>query len=249
MRHLSLIALVFVMAFSVQAAAQTKVRPVVVKEYNHDRSSYTQGLFFHGGKLYESTGLYGKSTFREVELSSGKALFKLNFASKYFVEGSVILDDFLYILTWTNKILFIYDAKNLKYLKTVSYPREGWGITTDGKQLIVSDGSSKLYFLDKELKVKKTINVTLNGRSINNLNELEWIDGEIWANVYTTDYIVVINPLSGNIDKIIDCSGLLPEKLKTPSTDVLNGIAKDPKTGKIYVTGKCWPRLFEITLP
>lgn len=219
----------------------------VVKAYPHDTGSYTQGLFWHDGSLYESTGLNGKSTFRKVELQSGKALTKLPFNRKYFVEGSVILGDKLYILTWTNKVIFIYDATTLEYRSTYSYPREGWGLTTDGKSLISSDGSSRIYFLTPELKFERSINVTLNGRAVRYLNELEWIDGRIWANVYTTDTIVIINPDTGIVEATVDCEGLLPERLRTYDTDVLNGIAVDSE-GRIFLTGKNWPELYEVKL-
>lgn len=219
----------------------------VVKAYPHDTGSYTQGLFWHDGSLYESTGLNGKSTFRKVDLQSGKALTKLPFNKKYFVEGSVILGDKLYILTWTNKVIFIYDADTLEYRSTYSYPREGWGLTTDGKSLISSDGSSRIYFLTPELKFERSINVTLNGRAVRYLNELEWIDGRIWANVYTTDTIVIINPDTGIVEATVDCEGLLPERLRTPDTDVLNGIAVDSE-GRIFLTGKNWPELYEVKL-
>ena len=219
----------------------------VVREYPHDTGAYTQGLFFHSGELYESTGLYGKSSFRKLELHSGKVLRKLEFNRKYFAEGSVVLGDLLYMLTWTNKVAFIYDAATLQYKKTVSYPREGWGITTDGQNLIASDGSSRLYFMDRDLATVRTLNVTINGKPLKYLNELEWIEGKIWANVYTTDMIVVINPTSGKVESVIDCTSLLPHKLRKPSTDVLNGIAAD-KDGNIYLTGKNWPRLYQIQL-
>lgn len=219
----------------------------VVKAYPHDTGSYTQGLFWHDGSLYESTGLNGKSTFRKVDLQSGQALIKLPFNRKYFVEGSVILGDKLYILTWTNKVIFIYDANTLEYRSTYSYPREGWGLTTDGKSLISSDGSSRIYFLTPELKLERSINVTLNGRAVRYLNELEWIDGRIWANVYTTDTIVIINPDTGIVEATVDCEGLLPERLRTSDTDVLNGIAVDSE-GRIFLTGKNWPELYEVKL-
>lgn len=219
----------------------------VVKAYPHDTGSYTQGLFWHDGSLYESTGLNGKSTFRKVDLQSGQALTKLPFNKKYFVEGSVILGDKLYILTWTNKVIFIYDADTLEYRSTYSYPREGWGLTTDGRSLISSDGSSRIYFLTPELKFERSINVTLNGRAVRYLNELEWIDGRIWANVYTTDTIVIINPDTGIVEATVDCEGLLPERLRTYDTDVLNGIAVDSE-GRIFLTGKNWPELYEVKL-
>lgn len=220
----------------------------VVKEYPHDTGAYTQGLFFDGGRFYESTGQFGESSFREVELATGKVLSKMNFQQKYFGEGSVMLGGNLYILTWLNKVAFVYDAKTLEYKQTYSYPREGWGLTTDGKSLIASDGSARLFFLTPELKQERYVDVKMDGRPVRYLNELEYIDGKVWANVYTTDLIVVIDPKDGTVEARIDCSDLLPRTLRTPKTDVLNGIAQDPATGKIYLTGKYWPRLYEIRL-
>ena len=216
----------------------------VVKTYPHDITSYTQGLFFHDGVLYESTGLHGESTLRTVDLESGKAIRKFNFDRKYFAEGSVVLGDDLYILTWENKVVFVYDASSLEYKATYAYRREGWGLTTDGKMLIASDGSSKLYFMDSKLVTRRTLNVTMNGRALRNLNELEYIDGKIWANVYMTDILVVIDPDTGYVEAAIDCSGLYPTEERIPEADVLNGIAW--QDGKIYVTGKKWPALYEI---
>ena len=232
-------------------ACEAKVKEYkvkVVKEYPHDTNSYTQGLFFYKGDMYESTGQYGSSTFRKVDLATGEPLEKLDFNRKYFVEGSVVLGDNLYILTWESRVAFIYDANTLEYKATYSYPREGWGLTTDGKELIASDGSSKLYFLDGDYKLQRAVDVKLDGRPVRNLNELEYIDGKVWANVYTTDLIVIINPSTGAVEATVDCTGLLPAKLREPRTDVLNGIALDPATGKIYLTGKYWKRLYEIEL-
>ena len=229
-------------------AAVKSYRVKVVKEYPHDTGSYTQGLFFRDGQMYESTGQYGSSTFRKVDLATGKPLRKLDFARKYFVEGSVCLGDDLYILTWSNRVAFIYDMNTLSYKSTKSYPREGWGLTTDGSQLIASDGSASLYFMNPDLSVTRKVTVRLAGRPMRFLNELEYIDGKIWANVYTSDLILIINPADGNVEATVDCSGLLPDSLRGPDTDVLNGIAFDPATGKIYLTGKNWPRLYEVRI-
>ena len=220
----------------------------VVAEYPHDVESYTQGLFFQDGQLYESTGLRGKSTFRKVDLQTGKALERLDFDKKYFVEGSVMWKDNLYILTWDTKTAFIYDANTLEYKSTWKYPREGWGITTDGKHLIASDGSANIYFLDENFAQQRKILVTIEGRPVRFLNELEYIDGKIWANVYTSDEIVIINPKDGRIEGVINCKGLLPKSLRTPDTDVLNSIAYNPEDGKIYLTGKNWPKLYEVKI-
>ena len=232
------------------ACSQAQVKQYgikVVKEYPHRTDAYTQGLFFQDGILWETTGQYGESTIRTVDLASGEPtqLKKLN--AKYFGEGSVILDGVLYVLTWTNKVAFKYDAATLTYQKTLSYPREGWGITTDGKQLIASDGSSFLYFMDKDLNVERRLRVTMDGKSVRYLNELEYIDGKVWANVYTTDTIVIIDPADGKVEATVDCRGLLPYRERTAETDVLNGIAVDGQ-GRIFLTGKYWPKMFEIEL-
>lgn len=220
----------------------------VVAEYPHDVTSYTQGLFFHDGELYESTGQYGSSTLRKVDLISGEAISRQNFNEKYFLEGSVVLGDNLYILTWQEHVAFIYDAKTLEYKSAKSYAREGWGITTDGSQLIASDGTAYLFFMDEGLNVKRKLQVKAGSRAVPWLNELEYIDGKVWANVYTADEIAIINPSSGYVEGVIDCRGLLPKELRTYDTDVLNGIAYNPADGKIYITGKNWPRLYEVKI-
>ena len=229
------------------------VKPVqygieVVREYPHDEMSYTQGLFFLGDRMIETTGQFGESTLRDVELSTGKALKKFDFDRKYFAEGSVELDGNIYILTWKNKVAFIFDATTLQYKQTYSYPRDGWGLTSDGKRLIASDGSSKLFWMDGSFKLLKTTEVRLNGKPLRNINELEWVDGKIWANVYLTDMIVIIDPATGNVEGVVDCTGLLPDNLRDEYTDVLNGIAVNPSDGRIYVTVKYWKRLYEIRL-
>lgn len=247
MKHFPLIIGVLFAVISCGSSKVREYRPRVVREYPHDVTSYTQGLFFHGDSLYESTGQYGESTFRTVDLSTGEALSKMVFSRKYFVEGSVIFKDRLYILTWTNQVAFICDAATHKYLSTVAYPREGWGLTTDGTQLVASDGSSFLYFMDEDLNVLRRQRVTLDGKSVRYLNELEYIDGKIWANVYTSDTIVIIDPKDGKVEATVDCKGLLPKKERTRDTDVLNGIAVDAK-GRIFLTGKNWPKLYEVEL-
>lgn len=242
------IIVLFILASSCVNAKVRQYKAQVVAEYPHDRTSYTQGLFFYDGQMYESTGLNGKSTFRKVDIRTGKALNRLNFDRRYFLEGSVEKDGNIYMLTWQNNVAFVYDAKTLKYKTSYSYPREGWGLATDGKSLIASDGSANLYFLDDDFRTTRKLTVRLNGRPVNDLNELEYIDGKIWANVYLTDLIVIVNPADGNVEATVDCSGLLPSRLRYDDTDVLNGIAYNPQNGKIYLTGKNWCRLYEIKL-
>lgn len=220
----------------------------VVNSFPHDRTSYTQGLFFYAGAMYESTGLNGKSTFRKVDISTGKALSKLTFDRKYFLEGSVEKDGNFYMLTWQNQLAFVYDAATLEYKASYSYPREGWGLTTDGKHLVASDGSARLYFMDDNFRQVSTITVKMDGRPVRYLNELEYIDGKIWANVYMSDLILIINPESGNVEGVVDCTGLLPRQLQYEDTDVLNGIAYNPADGSIYLTGKNWCRLYEVKI-
>ena len=245
------IAAAIIMSLFLLSCSEAKVREYgleVVAEYPHDVESYTQGLFFHDGQMYESTGVHGKSTFRKVDMVTGNALERLNFDKKYFVEGSVVFGDNLYILTWETRTAFIYDAETLEYKSTWKYPREGWGITTDGRQLIASDGSANLFFMNDQFALDRKQLVTLDGKPVRWLNELEYIDGKVWANVYTADEIVIINPKNGKVEGVIDCRGLLPKELRTPDTDVLNGIAYDPETKKIYLTGKNWPKLYEVRL-
>ena len=247
MRKFAYIFLVLLAAVSCGTTKVQEYKVKVVREYPHDITSYTQGLFFHGDTLYESTGQWGESTFRTVDLATGEALTRMDFSRQYFIEGSIIFGDTLYILTWTNNLVFLYDAATLEYKATVAYPRQGWGITTDGKQLISSDGSSYLYFMDADLNVIRRQRVTKDGKPVFDLNELEYIDGKVWANVYTTDTIVIINPADGVVEATIDCRGLLPYKERTRDTDVLNGIAVD-KEGRIFLTGKYWPKMYEIEL-
>ena len=248
MRTVLHIIAMLLMLCSCSGSEVKRYRLEVVAEYPHDTQSYTQGLFFDNGQLYESTGLNGKSTFRVVDLQTGKALKRLDFDKKYFVEGSVMFDGNLYIMTWQNRVVFIYDAETLEYKSTHRYSRQGWGITSDGKQLIASDGTANLYFMDGNLKLDRKMLVTLNDKPVRWLNELEYIDGRVWANVYTSDEIVIINPRTGKVEGVIDCSGLLPRKLHSDTTDVLNGIAFNPADGKIYLTGKNWPKMYEVKL-
>lgn len=215
----------------------------------HDVASYTQGLFFHEGELYESAGQYGESSFRKVDLATGRVLKRMNFESRYFAEGACVLNGRLYVLTWQEKECFVYDIATWERLGTLRYLGEGWGLTTDGKSLIMSDGTSTITFRDPETFVEeRSISVTLRGQKVAYLNELEYIKGEIWANVYGTDQIIRIDPQTGVVRAVINLRGILPQQLRKPRTDVLNGIAWDPRSGAVYVTGKNWPKMYRITL-
>ena len=220
----------------------------VVASYPHDPDAFTQGLVWEGGRLFESTGRNGKSSLREVDLKSGRVLRKRNIPFKYFAEGLALAKSRLYQITWQSGEAFQYDLA-FKPLKTFRYDGEGWGLTFDGVSLVMSDGSDKLTFRDPAtFQPKRTVRVTLNGSPAGSLNELEYINGEIWANVWQTDYILCIDPKTGIARSYLDLRGLLPDNLRTGSEDVLNGIAYDKQTGRILITGKLWPRLFEIRL-
>lgn len=221
----------------------------VTETLPHDKTAYTQGLFFDNGTLYESTGQYGESSFRKNDLTTGKVLRRLDFDPKYFIEGSCVLDGRLYILTWKEHKCFVYDINTLKYLGELWNFTEGWGLTTNEKDLILSDGSSTLYFLDPmTFTVRSKVTVTLRGKPVMYLNELEYINGDIWANVYGEDYILIIGPDNGKVKGVVDCRNLLPRSLHTSATDVLNGIAYNPVTKSIYLTGKYWPKIYKVEL-
>ncbi|TKC07558.1 glutaminyl-peptide cyclotransferase [Pedobacter frigoris] len=227
----------------------------IIKTYPHDTSSYTQGLEYHNGRLLESTGKEGHSTLRWVDISSGKALQKTDLDKQYFGEGSTLVGDKIVMLTYKTNTGMVYDAKTFKQLSTFPYQtsREGWGLCYNGKQLIMSDGSNRLYFMDKDTyKDQHAIDVYDNEGMVDSINELEYIDGKIYANIYTKNYLVVIDPSSGIVEKKIDLSGLLEDGyFKTEediSNNVLNGIAWDKQGKRLFVTGKKWPKLFEISL-
>lgn len=219
----------------------------VVAEYPHLRTSYTQGLQFIDGELWEGTGEYGRSQLLRTDLASGKVLQSKKLSKEEFGEGITILGDKIYQITWLNGKLHTYDQATLRHLATHTYKGEGWGLTSDGEKLYMSDGTNYIRVLNPEtLAQERRIGVTLRGESLQYLNELEWIDGKIWANVYTTDHIVIINPENGVVEGIVNLSGILPEKERDYKTDVLNGIAYDKATKRIFVTGKNWSKLFEI---
>ena len=222
----------------------------VVHAYPHDTSAYTEGLFYKDGYLYESTGEAGESTVRKVELQTGKVVQRHDVPDAYFGEGIIDWKQQLIQLTWKNQMGFVYDLASFKQLRTFNYPGEGWALTRDSKHIYMSDGSPVLRVLDPDtLTATGSIMVTDNGEPVSNLNELEWVKGEIYANVWMTNRIARIDPSSGHVTGWIDLSGLLDvTRLPDPYNDVLNGIAYDEQHNRLFVTGKRWPKLFEITL-
>jgi glutamine cyclotransferase len=222
----------------------------VVHTFPHDARAYTQGLLYRGGFLYESTGLNGRSSVRKVRLETGEVLQERDVDAKYFAEGLTDWKDRLVQLTWQSEVGFVYDVDTFAPVKTFSYPGEGWGLTHDARRLIMSDGQAggQLRFLDPATFTETgRVTVRDNGRPVADLNELEFVRGEVLANVYQTDRICRINPTTGLVTGWIDLSGLLPAAERR-TTDVLNGIAYDAEHDRLFVTGKLWPRLFEITL-
>ena len=235
--------------------AQRNPAPVqsykVIATFPHDTSSFTQGLVFHDGEIYESTGLNGESTLRRVEIATGRTLQRVDVPRQYFAEGLALVGDELLQLTWQHRLGFVYDRKTFQQKRTFKYDTEGWGIAYDGtSRLVMSDGSDTLTFMDpKTLAPSNTLRVRDAGRPIRNLNELEWIEGEIWANVWMTDRIARISPATGEVNAWIDLASLWPVRERpSPTEQVLNGIAYDRATRRIFITGKKWPRLYQITV-
>lgn len=253
-RRTFLLALVLcVVAASVIAPAsgrrQTDIYQVL-HFYPHDSQSFTQGLVFVDGRLYESTGLNGRSSIRMVDVSSGKVLQKYDLPREYFGEGLTDWGSNLIQLTWKNHTAFVYDRFTFSVLRTFQYDGEGWGLTHDKTQLIMSDGTSYLRFLDpKSFKETRRVRVTdESGSPVDKLNELEYVHGEIYANIWQSDQIVRIAPRTGKILAWVDLSGILDKRELESSDAVLNGIAYDPTTNRLFVTGKLWPKLFEIRI-
>lgn len=221
----------------------------IVHTYPHDPRAFTQGLIYLGGYLYESTGLQGQSTLRKVDLPSGRVLQRRALSPDIFGEGLTNWKDTLVQLTWKAGTAFVYDRATFRLLRTFHYSGEGWGLTEDGADLILSDGSSVLRWLDPQsFQEVRRVTVTDGGVEVHDLNELEYIDGRIYANVWHTDLIAVISPASGQVRGWIDLSGLRPGSTTGDSDAVLNGIAFDAARHRLFVTGKLWPQLFEIQL-
>lgn len=231
-------------------AAPANITYNIIAQHAHDTSAYTQGLEMHNGKMYEATGDYEHSSLRITDYKTGK-IEKLHpmGSSKIFGEGITIFNNKIYQLTWQSNLVYVYDLSDInKPIRTFNWPYEGWGITNNGKELIVSDGSSNLYFVDPEsFKVRTTISVQTNQGPVENLNELEYIGGFVYANVYQTLQIVKIEPESGHVVGLINFPDLPPSE-RTDRTDVLNGIAFDSTSNTLFITGKRWPKLYEVKL-
>lgn len=221
----------------------------ILATYPHDPICYTQGLVIDEGIFYESCGLYGQSSLRKVDPTSGVVQAETDLDAAYFAEGLVLLGGNLFQLTWQENTGFVYDANTLELLRTFNYQTQGWGLTTDGSALILSDGTNTIYWLDPSTaQIIRQVNVSYQGQPVEYLNELEYINGLIFANIYMTDSIVAINPEDGNIVSLIDLTGLRPEQNLGIQGEVLNGIAYDALNDKLYLTGKNWPKLYEIRL-
>ncbi len=224
----------------------------VVQSHPHDTQAFTQGLELYGGTLFESTGQEGRSGVRQVELETGRVLRRADLPHPLFGEGITVLDGRVYQLTWKSQRGYVFDAATLAPVDSFTYAGEGWGLATDGTKLYMSDGTSNIRVVDPAgFSVERTVQVTEAGRPVYYLNELEWVDGELWANVWMTDWVVRIDPATGQVTGWIDLAGLLTPAERTgptgqPLVDVTNGIAWDAANERLLVTGKFWPRLFEV---
>lgn len=221
----------------------------IVNIWPHDSNAFTQGLIVTDGQLLESTGEVGRSSLRRVDLESGRVLKKVDVPEPYFAEGIALLNGKIYQLTWQHHVGFIYDAQTFERTGQFNYTGEGWGLTTDGQSLILSDGSNQIRFINPtDFHVTKTINVVDGAHPVEQLNELEYVNGEIYANVWHDNRIATIDPQTGHVNSWIDLNGLLQPGDVQDQEAVLNGIAYDQKNNKLYVTGKLWPRIFEIKI-
>lgn len=224
-------------------------RAVVVQRFPHDRQAFTEGLFIDRGQLFESTGMAGRSSVRQVDLASGKVLKQARVPEPYFGEGIAPWKGQVLSLTWQNGIGFRWDRKSLRQLSTFRYSGEGWSLTSTREELVMSDGTDTLRFIDPAtFKVRHSVKVTIRGRPLNRINELEWVDGQVFANIWMTDYVVRIDPASGRVVGIIDLADLHRDAGTFGTDQVANGIAWDARTRKLYLTGKEWPWLYQVRL-
>ncbi len=236
------------------ALADLPATPIVytyenLNRYPHDPTLYTQGLLFANGFFYESAGLYGQSSLRKVDSQTGEVVAFTNLETQYFAEGLALVDDRLFQITWRENTGFVYAKDTLELIQTFSYPTEGWGLTYDGESLVMSDGTANLFFLDPQtFAITHSVVVHTSHGPVEKLNELEYVEGAIYANIWKTDRIAQIDPGTGRVIGSIHLEGILPDSQKGGPEDVLNGIAHDPATGRLWVTGKRWPVLFEIQI-
>lgn len=246
--HTACLAILFVLFPAVLLSQPAPVEGYkIIHTYPHDPNAFTQGLFYLDGFLYESTGLNGRSSVRMVDLKTGKVLQHYDLPKQYFGEGLTDWGSTLVQLTWLKHTGFVYDRFSLRLLRTFHYPWQGWGLTHDKTSLIMSDGSPTLRFLDPNtFRETRSITVKDDGKPIRNLNELEYIHGEIYANIWNSNRIAIISPKTGKVLTWIDLSGLKPPDTTNDPNAVLNGIAYDAKQNRLFVTGKLWPELFEI---
>ncbi len=247
MKLLACLAIALLALTSCQKSSPDPLGYQIVSSHPHDTTAYTQGLQLKDGRLFESTGQYGESTLREIAPATGKVLRKRPLAKTVFAEGLTILGNEMFVLTWKENTAYVFGPDTFKPIRTHEYKGEGWGLTNDGKQLIMSDGTSTLKFINpKDFSILKTLEVKDGKIPLTNLNELEWIDSQIFANIYQTDKIARISPDDGQVTGWLDLAGLKKQLPKPNRADVLNGIAHDPTTGHLLVTGKYWPQMFEI---
>jgi glutaminyl-peptide cyclotransferase len=231
------------------AKRPTEYTFTIVHSYPHDQNAFTQGLVYHNGFLYEGTGLNGHSSLRKVNLETGQVLQKIDLPQEYFGEGIAIVKDQVFELTWQSEVAFVYNLNDFRAIRQYSYAGEGWGLTNNGNDLYMSDGSSEIRVIDSSnFKEKRRIKVHDGSKPIDQLNELEYIDGELFANIWQTDRIARISPQTGEVVGWIDLSGLLSAIYQRPKDAVLNGIAYDSEHKRLFVTGKLWPTLYEIKL-
>jgi glutamine cyclotransferase len=236
------------LALSVAQAATPEYGYQVVHVYPHDHGAFTQGLEFRGGFLYEGTGLEGRSMLRKVKLETGQVLQEIHIAPQLFGEGITVINQQILEITWKAEAGFVYDQNSFRQLRTFRYPGEGWGLANDGTQVYMSDGTAQIRVWDANTQQeKRRITVHDGAKQIEELNELEWVRGEIYANVWQTDRIVRISPTDGRVTGWIDLKGIL-SPADREGVDVLNGIAYDALGDRLFVTGKLWPKLFEIKL-
>ncbi|MCF8009526.1 MAG: glutaminyl-peptide cyclotransferase [Halanaerobiales bacterium] len=220
----------------------------IVNTFPHDIDAFTQGLYYKDDIFYEGTGLNGKSSLRKINIDSGKIIKIFNLPKQYFGEGITIVDEIIYQATWKSKTIFLYD-KEINLLKIDKFPYQCWGLTDNDNELIMSDGTSNLFFLDKDsYEIKSKIEVTINNKAVKNLNELEFINGKIFANIWYQDLIVIIEPEDGKITGVVDLSNIINQNDYEYELNVLNGIAYNKEKDTIYITGKLWPLIFEIEL-